>query len=178
MSYERSGTHRGAKIVDPMETSHYQCDGIPTPEVNRVKEALEKSSSELNAVVKDPLPEALRYAESLNVNTSGENIVRDHDVGGSTRNNDEVPSLSHDRKGKALEADGGEGLRGDQNERRKPSLMERNSTAHTVEWTDSIENSDEGSPTRPHLNTPKKRTISPLSIYNINRLVKQRKKMR
>ncbi|GJR36040.1 homeodomain-like protein [Tanacetum coccineum] len=178
ISHGRSGTHRGAKIVDPMETSHYQCDGIPTPEVDRVKEALEKSSSELNAVVKDPLPEALRYAESLNVNTSGENIARGHDVGGSTRNNDEVPSSSHDRKGKALEADGGEGLRGDQNERRKPSLMERNSTAHTVEWTDSIENSDEGSPTRPHLNTPKKRTISPLSIYNINRLVKQRKKRR
>ncbi|PWA40884.1 homeodomain-like protein [Artemisia annua] len=178
ISHGRLGTHRGAKIVDPMETSHDQCNGIPTPEVDRVKEALEKSSSELHAVVKDPLPEALRYAESLNVNTSGENMARDHDVGASTRNNDEVPSSSHDRKGKALEADGGEGLRGDQNERRKPSLMERNSTAHTVEWSDSIDTSDEGSPTRPHLNTPKKRTVSPLSIYNINKLAKQRKKRR
>ncbi|GJZ60875.1 hypothetical protein Tco_0617012 [Tanacetum coccineum] len=158
-----------------METSHCQCDGIPTPEVDRVKEALEKSSSELNAVVKDPLLEALHYAESLNVNTSGENMACDHDVGGSTRKNDEVPRSSHDRKGKVFEADGGEGLRGDQNERRKPSLMERNSTAHTVEWSDSIENSDEGLPTRPNLNTPKKRSLSPKKGY---KLIKQRKKRR
>nr|GEX61574.1 homeodomain-like protein [Tanacetum cinerariifolium] len=93
-------SHRGAKIVDPMETSHDQCDGIPTPEVDRVKEALEKSSSELNAEVKDPLSKALRYTESLNVNTSGENMARDHDVGGSTKNNDEqISDISHGRSG-------------------------------------------------------------------------------
>lgn len=38
---------------------------IPTPEVNRVQEALKSSALELRAVVTDPLPEALQVAETI-----------------------------------------------------------------------------------------------------------------
>nr|XP_043636436.1 uncharacterized protein LOC122607512 isoform X2 [Erigeron canadensis] len=128
-----SGPHRGAKIVDPLETSHDNYDSIPTPEVNKVQEALETSSKELQAVVKDPLLDALRLAESFKSSKSGDNIAHDHIVDNSTMVTDEAPSSSHDRKGKALEANGDDNLCGNQNKRRKLNLMERNETAHTVE---------------------------------------------
>ncbi|KAL4572520.1 hypothetical protein LXL04_019299 [Taraxacum kok-saghyz] len=57
----------------------------------------------------------------------------------------------------------------DQKERPKISLMERNNTAHRLEWSDSIDNSNKES--------PKKRSISPLNYKN-KKLPQKRKKMR
>ncbi|KAJ0765376.1 putative transcription factor MYB-related family [Helianthus annuus] len=169
---------RRAKIVDTMEASHDKYDYIPSPEVSKVQEALESSTFELHAAVKDPLPDALRLAESLKVGTSGENAAHDLAGGNVTSVNDKAPSSSHDRKGKALEADGDDDTVKDQNKRIKPSLFERNHTAHTTEWSDSIDTSEEGSPTRPHLPSPQKRKVSPLNIYKMEKLVRQRKKKR
>ncbi|KAD6119922.1 hypothetical protein E3N88_11193 [Mikania micrantha] len=169
---------RGAKLVDPVETSHDRHDYIPSPEVSKVQEALEASSFELHAVVKDPFPDALRLAESLKVSTSGENEAHDAVVGNHTNANDKDPNSSHDRKGKALEADRDDGIIKDQNRRIKSSLFERNHTAHTTEWSDSIDSYEEGSPTRPHLPTPQKRKVSPLSVYKMEKLIRQRKKKR
>ncbi|KAL8225095.1 hypothetical protein R6Q57_017652 [Mikania cordata] len=169
---------RGAKLVDPVETSHDSYDYIPSPEVSKVQEALEASSFELHAVVKDPLPDALRLAESLKVSTSRENEAHDVVGGNHTTANDKDPNSSHDRKGKALEADGDDGIIKDQNIRIKSSLFERNHTAHTTEWSDSIDSYEEGSPTRPRLPTPQKRKVSPLSVYKMEKLIRQRKKKR
>ncbi|KAI3760351.1 hypothetical protein L1987_50745 [Smallanthus sonchifolius] len=203
-----SRRRRGAKLVDSMETSDDRYDYIPSPEVSKVQGALESSSFELHAVVKDPLPDALRLAESLKASTSGENEARDlvggnltsandkatnssrdgkesgeneaHDIvgGNLTSVTEKAPSSSHDRKGKALEANGDEDIIKDQNRRIKPSLFERNQTAHTTEWSDTIDSSEEGSPTRPHLPSPQKRKVSPLSVYKMEKLVRQRKKRR
>ncbi|KAK9061002.1 hypothetical protein SSX86_018182 [Deinandra increscens subsp. villosa] len=173
-----SRRHRGAKLVDPMETSHDRYDFIPSPEVRKVREALESSSFDLHAMVKDPLPDALRLAESLKVSTSGENEAHAF-VGGDTTNvNDKDPNSTHDRKGKALEGDGDDDIIKDQNRKNKPNLFERNSTAHTTEWSDSIDTSDEGSPTRPRLPSPQRSKVSPLSVYKMKKLARQRKKKR
>ncbi|XP_076911011.1 uncharacterized protein LOC143568846 isoform X1 [Bidens hawaiensis] len=175
-----SKRRRGANIVDPTETSHDRFDFIPSPEVTKVQEALESSAFELHAAVKDPLPDALRIAESLKVNKRGENESHAHDhVGGNINNvNDKAPNSSHDRKGKALQADGDDDIIKDQNRRVKPSLFERNTTAQTTEWSDSIDSSDEESPTRPHLPSPQRKKVSPLSVYKMEKLVRQRKKKR
>ncbi|KAI3506648.1 hypothetical protein L1887_21209 [Cichorium endivia] len=157
------GTHKGAKIFDPMETHTH--DTISTPHVNKVQEDLRTSSFELHAVVKDPLVDALRLAESLKASTSGKNTINDNVVGNVT-------------KGKNPEANDENGIHKDQNGRPKPSLMERNFTAHTLEWSDSIDSPTEGSPKRPHLPSPKKRAVSPLSVYKMAKLAKQRTKKR
>ncbi|KAK1412724.1 hypothetical protein QVD17_34196 [Tagetes erecta] len=173
-----SRRRRGVRLVDPLETSQDRYDQIPTPEVSKIQEALESSSFELHAVVKDPLPDALRLAESLKASTSGENEVHDLAEGNVNNANDNAPNSSHDRKGKALEADGNDGIIKDQNRRTKPNLFERNTTAHTLEWSDSIDSSEEGSPRRPHLPSPQKRKASPLNVYKMGKLVRQRKKKR
>ncbi|KAI3749250.1 hypothetical protein L2E82_19857 [Cichorium intybus] len=157
------GTHKGAKIFDPMETHTH--DTISTPHVNKVQEDLRTSSFELHAVVKDPLVDALRLAESLKASTSGKNTTNHNVVGNVT-------------KGKNPEANDDNGIHKDQNGRPKPSLMERNFTAHTLEWSDSIDSPTEGSPKRPHLPSPKKRAVSPLSVYKMAKLAKQRRKKR
>lgn len=125
-----SRRRRGARLVDPLETSQDRYDHIPSPEVSKVQEALESSTFELHAVVTDPLPDALRLAESLKVRTSGDNEARDLADGNANNASEKAPNSSHDRKGKALEADGNDK---DQNIRTKPNFFERNSTAHTME---------------------------------------------
>lgn len=48
-----------------------------------------------------------------------------------------------------------------------------------AQWSDSIEDSsEEESPTRPHLPSPKKRAVSPLNVYKMEKLARQRKKKR
>ncbi|KAI3749806.1 hypothetical protein L2E82_20422 [Cichorium intybus] len=170
------GTHRGAKIFDPMETHTH--DTISTPHVNKVQEDLRTSSFELHAVVKDPLVDALRLAESLKASASGKNTTNDNVVGNVDTVDLEASTPSHVTKGKNPEANEDNVIHKAQNGRPKPSLMERNSTAHTLEWSDSIDSPTEGSPKRPHLPSPKKRAVSPLSVYKMAKLAKQRKKKR
>lgn len=102
---------------------------LNTPEVNRVREALKISSLELEAVVKDPLPDALRIAESVahdlaEKNKTCEQPLEDRNDASVTNpavNKDAVPlqSVNADLKNQCHD--------------RRPSIMERNSTACTYE---------------------------------------------
>ncbi|CAI9761276.1 unnamed protein product [Fraxinus pennsylvanica] len=153
-----SGTFRGAKISD----SDYlkvcpgsKCNLPPTPEVNRIQEALESSRMDLQASVKDPLPNELAFAEevadTMRGSTDHEPIQEDHVK--------HYPSAM--KVAGFVRANGGNPSNGP-----RPSLMERNSTAHTHEWDDSIENSSEESPdqgSRIKLPSPKRRRVSPLT---------------
>ena len=57
----------GVRIVEEEDTDALRSkyDSLPTPEVNRIKEALKSSSLELQAVVKDPHLDALHSTESI-----------------------------------------------------------------------------------------------------------------
>ncbi|KAJ6361049.1 hypothetical protein OIU77_004975 [Salix suchowensis] len=127
-----------------------------------------------------------------------------------------VPSIRNE-KGKGVdapnlsanlskEANAGVASCSHQNNVSKPSLMERNATARTFEWDDSIDDSSEGtgdqmnrihldrpkrravSPltsegtgdqmNRIHLDSPKRRAVSPLKKYELARIAKRRKPKR
>lgn len=63
-------------------------------------------------------------------------------------------------------------------ERHKPSLMDRNPTAHTYEWDDSIDSPYESSPNPSNilrLSSPKRRVISPLKLIENKKLNRRRK---
>lgn len=176
-----SNTFRGVKIVDTEElvrepsSDRYRC--VPTPEANRIQEALESSSLELKAVVNDPLPDALRLAETVISDMARENIVHEPVVGNQNRLDDCARSSFADRRTDALQADDenlGNGCT-EKNNGPKPSLMERNSTARIVEWDDSIDSSAEASRRGPHLPSPKKRVTSPLKKYEVPKLSRRRK---
>lgn len=70
--------YKGAKITDLEEASMGQASrrygGVPSPEVCKVRKALKSSSSELNAMVTDPLPEALRLADNMLSGMPKENL--------------------------------------------------------------------------------------------------------
>ncbi|XP_022986836.1 telomeric repeat-binding factor 2-like isoform X2 [Cucurbita maxima] len=58
----------------------------------------------------------------------------------------------------------------------RPSIMERNSTACTYEWNDSIDDLPEGSPaSRLHLHSPKRKAVSPLKKYEETKAVGRRR---
>ncbi|KGN46758.1 uncharacterized protein LOC101205896 isoform X2 [Cucumis sativus] len=172
----------GAKIsqLEDLENENdvsfgrYTC--LATPEVNRVREALKASSLELQAVVSDPLPNALRIAESV-ANTLAENKKTcEHssegrnDAGSSnpTINKYAVPLQSVSANLKNL----GNGRK---TIFPRPSLMEHNSTACTYEWNDSIDDLPEGSnANRLHLPSPKRKDISPLKKYEETKVVRRR----
>ncbi|KAL2508156.1 uncharacterized protein Fot_31803 [Forsythia ovata] len=165
-----SRTCRGAKIADSdcLEVRpRYKYDLPPTPEVNRVLEELDSSSLALKAVVKDPLPNDLRFAEAVADTATGST---DHEP---MQENHVKPNPSAVNGGGTVRANGGNPSNG-----ARPSLMERNSTAHTHEWDDSIENSSEESPdqgSRLKLPSPKRRPVSPLKKYEIEQPMKRRR---
>ncbi|KAL3649209.1 hypothetical protein CASFOL_005612 [Castilleja foliolosa] len=162
---------RGAKIVDSAETS---TTNVPTvgnynilssAEINRVREALGSSASELHAAVKDPLPDALRFAEGISDISRKENKrpVEDNHV---------EPNL--------LVVDGAGVVQGNgcsTSNGTKPSLMERNSSARTYEWDESIDGSQDYPPSRGMLILPSPMTInvSPLDRYEAKNLKRRRK---
>ena len=80
-----SGTSRGSKIDDTEEmdvrksSNKYDC--LPTPEINKVQEALRTSSLELQAAVKDPLPAALQLADNVISSMGGESMIQGPSVG-------------------------------------------------------------------------------------------------
>lgn len=130
----------GVKITDTEELdTDVMCskyDSLSTPEVNKVQAALKSSSLELQAVVKDPLPDALRLAENVmndrvtrdkKHETSVENqTARDRDAPNPSVNNSIEPTESNDRTHENQSCS-------NQNNAPRQSLMERNSTAHTYE---------------------------------------------
>ncbi|KAI9159785.1 hypothetical protein LWI28_001894 [Acer negundo] len=208
---------------------------LPTPEVNKVQEALKSSSLELHAMVKDPLPSALRLAEAVISNIArrtqnhdhsmeAQNTVPNHDPSVETRNIDEHgPNPSSNANAEPVQAndsshrnpilnhepsveeqndvehvpnppsnanvepvrDNDSNCRNqscsNQNNVPKPSLMERNGTAHTYEWDDSIDGSPGGPSnhiSRFQLPSPKRKVVSPLKKYEVAKLARRRIKKR
>ncbi|KAF5196841.1 Telomeric repeat-binding factor [Thalictrum thalictroides] len=151
------------------------CDPMLTPEFRRVQEALRSSVSDLRDVVNDPLPDALCMAANVvaNIAKEGMNSVQ------SVENHDEVDINRHnhsfDKGSEDSHAENGN-IR-NQAAVARPSLMERNPTAHTYEWDgEEIESSSEGSQNRPHLPTPKGRLITPLKRHTTMDIAERRKR--
>ncbi|XP_044489362.1 uncharacterized protein LOC123213822 [Mangifera indica] len=157
---------------------------MPTPEVSRVQEALKFSTLELQAMVTDPLPDALLRAEAVVSDMAREK--ENHEPSVEKQNNvdkDEMnPSMNTSAEPVLANKDNHRNQScSHQNNAPKPSLMERNSTAQTYEWNDSIDNSPGGSSNhvnRFHLPSPKRRAVSPLKKHEITKLAKRRKKKR
>ncbi|KAJ6758217.1 MYB TRANSCRIPTION FACTOR [Salix koriyanagi] len=197
-------------------------DTITTDEVNKVRGKLIASSKELRARVKDPLPATLKQTENLmaemarNLSNQENSNQSEADATNHFTNQPAVPSIRNE-KGKGVdapnlsanlskEANAGVASCSHQNNVSKPSLMERNATARTFEWDDSIDDSSEGtgdqmnrihldrpkrravSPltsegtgdqmNRIHLDSPKRRAVSPLKKYELARIAKRRKPKR
>ncbi|KAK9280331.1 hypothetical protein L1049_014019 [Liquidambar formosana] len=197
----------GAKITDTEElsikTSSSEYDSLRTPEVNKVQEALRSSSLELQAVVKDPLPDALRLAETVISDMKRKNMNHDSLVEHQDRMDVDASKTSVGESLEPVQANEGnignqrsveEGVEpvqanndlGNQCSRHennvpRPSLMERNGTALTVEWDDSIDGSPERLPrrsNRPHLPSPKRKAVSPLKKSEITKFARRRKMKR
>ncbi|KAK7333121.1 hypothetical protein VNO80_29885 [Phaseolus coccineus] len=145
--------HRGVKISGSEEVesakSWSKHDSIPT-EVRKVRESLKSSSYELRALVNDPLPDALRTSEVVRskLATSDTNIeppienqsphidVPDPDVCQSI-----VPFQPND-------ANLGKKSSVHCSNIHQPNLIERNRSARTIEWDDSIDNSPQARQSR------------------------------
>uniref|UniRef100_A0A803PVR5 Uncharacterized protein n=1 Tax=Cannabis sativa TaxID=3483 RepID=A0A803PVR5_CANSA len=177
----RRGPVRISEVEDLDTNESENCNSIPTPEVNRVQETLKSSTQELRALVTDPLPEALQVAEGVASDLATKNVSHEHPVESqketeadaatnasveqSTRHvqssdaNLDKPSCSHQDNGT------------------QPSLMARNSTAHTYEWDDSIDDDPDTSVKRSklHLPSPKIKVVSPLKKYAPTKILKRRK---
>uniref|UniRef100_A0A5B6ZIS5 Uncharacterized protein n=1 Tax=Davidia involucrata TaxID=16924 RepID=A0A5B6ZIS5_DAVIN len=179
-----SGTSREVNIADVEElgigTSNNKYDCPPTPEVNKVQEALKNSYLELQAVVKDPLPDALRLAQTIISGMGRQNMNQEPSVEVQTRVDVDAANPYVDKSAEAVLANEGNlenQFCSHQNKVPKPSLMERNSTARTFEWDDSIDALPEESPNRRsrlHLPSPKRRVVSPLK-YEITKISRRRK---
>ncbi|KAF8402494.1 hypothetical protein HHK36_010579 [Tetracentron sinense] len=161
-------------------TSYNKYDCLPSPEINKLQEALKSSSLELRAMVKDPLPDALRVAETLLSDTTRENMNHGSSEDNQNREDADVANTSVDEGVEAIQVN--ESNLGNQcyrhlNNTSRPGLMERNSTARTFEWDDSIEASSEGSPNcseKLHLPSSKKRAVSHLKKYEFGKFVRRR----
>ncbi|CAA3028578.1 telomere repeat-binding 2-like [Olea europaea subsp. europaea] len=195
-----SDTFRGAEVVDSdcLAVQPLLCkyDLPPTPEVTRVQEALESSRLDLQANVKDPLPDALRRAEVI---TGKERGSTDHEpikenhvspnpsavngagvITGKERGSTDHEPIQENHVSPnpsavngVVRTDGG-----NPSNRPRPSLMERNSTAHTHEWDESNVNSLEDSTdrvSRPKLPSPKRRLVSPLKKTGKGQTTKRRR---
>lgn len=119
------------KITDNEElgtdASCSKYDTMRTPEVNKVQEALKSSSLELQAIVTDPLPDALLRAASVlsEMARAKQNHV-DEDASNPSMNTSVEPV-------QAKEGDNRNQSCSPHNDVPKPSLMERNHTARTYE---------------------------------------------
>ncbi|PQM40265.1 uncharacterized protein Pyn_40941 [Prunus yedoensis var. nudiflora] len=193
---------------------------VPTPPANQGKgtESVQtddanlgnpSSSNKNNAPrpMTDPLPDALRVAETIrldlamkSVNVGAENLSVEIGAGPVQSHNDNlgnvsVPQSSGKEKdvpnppvnqGKGTESvqtddvNLGNPSCSNKNNAPRPSLMERNTTAHTYEWDDSIDTSQGAmkDPGRLHLPSPKRNAVSPLKKYENKRFTKRRKAKR
>ncbi|XP_058787851.1 uncharacterized protein LOC131662164 [Vicia villosa] len=141
--------HRGVKISGAEEvrptnlSSKYKI--LPSPEVEKVRESLKSSSMELKALVKDPLPDALRSSEDvrsklatkhINLGPPSENQSGPVDV----RRSDGCKTIVL-YQAKANDANLSKKSSVPCSNDRRPNFMGRASSAHTYEWDDSIDNS-------------------------------------
>ncbi|GAV81097.1 Myb_DNA-binding domain-containing protein, partial [Cephalotus follicularis] len=159
-------------------------DSLPSPEVSKVQEALKASALELQALVKDPLPDALRMAEAVISHMAG-NVENLEPLAENQIENDEDATNLPNPAGtgsveepvQAKEGDRPNQSGGHQNNLPKPSIMERNGTARTYEWEDSIDDSPTETsehPSRIHLPSPKGMAVSPLRKYKLTKFARRR----
>ncbi|XP_027932130.1 uncharacterized protein LOC114187915 isoform X2 [Vigna unguiculata] len=118
-------------------------DSVRSSEVRKVRESLKSSSYDLRALVNDPLPDALHLSEVVrsklatsdtNIEPPIENQSPDVDVPDPNVCRSIVLFQSND-------ANLGKKSSVHCSDMHQPNLMERNRTAHTLEWDDSIDNS-------------------------------------
>ncbi|GAV63174.1 Myb_DNA-binding domain-containing protein, partial [Cephalotus follicularis] len=161
-------SHRGAKIAEYVE-SEGEDDGskndLPSsPQVSKVQEVLKASPLELQALVKDPLPDALGMAENDKEATNLPNPTGTGSV--------EEP----------VETEGRNQPVGHQNNLPEPCIMGsnravRNYEAFQRDGDDSIEGSPgetSNHPSRTHLPSPKRKVVSPLQMYELPKVAKRR----
>ncbi|KAF5470341.1 hypothetical protein F2P56_010861 [Juglans regia] len=175
----------GVKITDTEEVdTNLSCskyDSLRTPEVNKVREALKSSSLELQAVVKDPLPDALRFAETVISDKLTKDNEHEPSVENQSKRGGDPPNPSFKKSIEPAEINDctcENQSCSHQGNAPQPSLMERNSTAHTYEWEDSIEDSPEGMTnhtSRLHLPSPRRKNVSPLQKFENENFPKRRK---
>ncbi|XP_024029314.1 uncharacterized protein LOC21393957 isoform X2 [Morus notabilis] len=169
--------------VEDLETdpSPHRFNNIPTPEVNKAHEALKSSSLELQAVVTDPFPEAVREAETVVSDLTTKNVIHEHPLENQRRTEVDAVNPSIDTSTEPVQSSDvnlGNPSCSYQNNVPRHSLMERNNTAHPYEWDGSIDDSPEAMVNckdRLHLRSPKKRAVSPLKKYEPTKLCKRRK---
>ncbi|XP_011021017.1 PREDICTED: uncharacterized protein LOC105123205 isoform X2 [Populus euphratica] len=136
--------------------------------------------------------DACNRSANHTVEPSAENLNQSEvDAANHFTNQTAVPSIRNE-KGKGVDAPnlsanlskkGNTGVTScsHQNNVSKPSLMERNATARTFQWDDSIDDSSEGTGdqmNRIHLDSPKRKAVSPLKKYELARFAKRRKPKR
>ncbi|MCL7036610.1 hypothetical protein MKW94_008568 [Papaver nudicaule] len=142
---------------DPHPTAAKDKYDISSPVIKRLREALRSSTLDLREVVKDPLPDALKMAATVSASMARE----------GTGMQNTVPAAE------GVEASGNADEATNQCADTRPSLMSRNDTARTYEWSEESD-SDKGSPSRPRLPTPRTINVSPLVIQDVK--PKRRKK--
>ncbi|KAK6926127.1 hypothetical protein RJ641_007846, partial [Dillenia turbinata] len=171
----------GSKNLDSEEESN-QFDTLTTSAVNKAQEALKTSSMELQAAVKDPLPDALHMAERLASEKTAGDISTRPSVENPNRGNESTGNTSAEKSldGNPANESNLENLESrHQSDVRKSNLMEWNITAHTVEWDDSDDGASKGLPDqahRPHLCSPNTRFVSPLRKRDAAPFVRRRQK--
>lgn len=150
---------------------------ILTPEVQRVRDALIRSSTALQSVVEDPLPRAKEIADGLMARKLGAGIHVEEpreNPGQSEENRNMV-----DKSAQVDPADDAQdGIHTEERTRSatKASFMDRNPTAQTYEWDDdSIDFSSEDvteQSKKLHLPTQRTKPSSPLEVLEVNQKVK------
>ncbi|KAL8166231.1 hypothetical protein V2J09_007730 [Rumex salicifolius] len=132
----------------------YPC--IPTPEVDKTKADLKSSFVDLNAAVKDPLPEAIKIAEQVSLN-----LKKDNNVGGNHGSELNVDSTDHGR------AKNLENIRDDGHPER-----EKRGNGNQSLTNDPFEFSENTLPNPLHLRSPTRAVrISPFKNHKIARRV-------
>lgn len=169
-----AGVRISDSIESELEASTGQDDLPPSAEIQKAKKALKSSSLELRAMVKDPLPDALRLAETLSAvrdNMGHQPAENNHDRGPH-------PIVSSSRMVQAS----GENCEAQHNchhsAASKPDLVNRNSAARIYEWDSFQDDLNEGSPSgvnRVTLPSPKRTKISPLKKYEFKKITTRRK---
>ncbi|KAJ7959926.1 Telomeric repeat-binding factor like [Quillaja saponaria] len=173
--------YRGVKVTSTEEVgtngSCSKYDSLPSPEVKRVQEALKSSSLELKALVEDPLPHALGLSEIVRSELERKDMNHEPTLENQSRNAD-APN-THAEPIKTNDANPGNQSSVHQSNVQRPNLMQRNSTARTYEWDDSIDDSSEGTAnhsSRFNLPSPRYYNVSPLKKYESPRFPKRRKR--
>ncbi|TMW90812.1 hypothetical protein EJD97_015173 [Solanum chilense] len=174
-------TREGVRINDSTELELKASggggqDGLPSSaEIQKAEKALKLSSLELRAMVKDPLPEALRYAETLS------HLARDnmgHQPAGNSSDRAPPPM---DSSGRSVQASGDKceaQHNFHQSAASKPDQVNQKTTANPIELDDFLDKLTEGSPSkanRPTLPTPKTVRVSPLKKYEYKKITTRRK---